>query len=266
MIDTKTESQTRPDSTIAIGFYAVSGFVFVASVAATIHFIRSMSGSMEMAGGWKMSMVWMRMPGQSSLASFEMFALMWLAMMVAMMLPSALPMLSKFRRPVPTTIDSFAGFTTVLVASGYFAVWMGIGTIVYFAGVILADSIMRWSGLSHAMRILSGAALVLAGAFQFSNWKTIGLNHCRDPLACLTSENRVDLGAALSHGLHQGLYCAICCSGLMLALLALGAMNPFVMFAIAVIIALEKLLPNPQPIVRLSGVVAIIGGILIALQ
>jgi len=72
--------------------------VFIGCVAATWYFCRSMSGGMEMPGGWRMSMMWMRMPGQTWAESAAMFLLMWIAMMVAMMLPSALPMLFSFGR------------------------------------------------------------------------------------------------------------------------------------------------------------------------
>src|SRR6266545_7456633 len=66
------------------------GVAFVASVTATVYFCRSMCCEMEMPGGWTMSMMWMRMPGQTWFASALSFLFMWLAMMVALMLPSAL--------------------------------------------------------------------------------------------------------------------------------------------------------------------------------
>src|ERR1017187_772778 len=95
----------------------VCAIAFVASVAATVYFCRSMSGGMDMPGGWTMSMMWMRMPGQSWAAAAAMFLLMWLTMMVAMMLPSALPMLLNFRRSL--TENGNVGAPMMLVASGY---------------------------------------------------------------------------------------------------------------------------------------------------
>src|SRR5215470_17726160 len=73
-------------------FVVVCGVAFIAAVSATIYFNGSMADDMEMPGGWRMSMMWMRMPGQTWAASVASFQLMWLAMMVAMMLPTALPM------------------------------------------------------------------------------------------------------------------------------------------------------------------------------
>src|SRR5271154_4347487 len=79
-------------------FIAVCVLAFVAGVSATAYFCRSMRCEMGMPGGWTMSMMWMRMPGQTWFASALSFLFMWLAMMVAMMMPSALPMFLKARR------------------------------------------------------------------------------------------------------------------------------------------------------------------------
>jgi predicted metal-binding membrane protein len=91
-----------------------SGLVFAVSATATIYFSRSMSGGMEMPDGWTMSMMWMRMPGQTWTASAAMFMLMWLAMMVAMMLPSALPMLLSFRQSLPGNENRNIGAPVIL--------------------------------------------------------------------------------------------------------------------------------------------------------
>src|SRR3989475_7746866 len=79
------------EATLPAEFIAVCVLAFVASVSATVYFCRSMCCEMEMPGGWTMSMMWMRMHGQTWFGSATSFLLMWLAMMVAMMLPSALP-------------------------------------------------------------------------------------------------------------------------------------------------------------------------------
>src|SRR5260370_36777056 len=78
-------------------FIAVCALAFVASVSATVYFCRSMCCEMEMPGGWTMSMMWMRMRGQTWFATVLTFLLMWLGMMVAMMLPCALPAFLKTR-------------------------------------------------------------------------------------------------------------------------------------------------------------------------
>src|SRR5262245_53541729 len=153
-------------------FIAASVVAFVASVSATIYFCRSMCCEMEMPGGWTMSMMWTRMPGQTWAASATNFQLMWLAMMVAMMLPSVLPMfLNTKRAPVPLSV----------VAAGYFTIWLALGVGIYALGVAFAAAAMRWENLSRAVPVLSGAALIAAGTFQFTRWKMTGLLRCRSP-------------------------------------------------------------------------------------
>lgn len=215
-----------------------------------------MSGGMEMPGGWTMSMMWMRMPGQSWAESASLFLLMWLVMMIAMMLPSAFPMLLNCK-----LASGMSRTGVFLAACGYFTVWLIIGSIFYVIGIFWALATMRSSNLSVVTPALTGAVLVLAGIFQFSRWKATGLFHCRDPIDCATNQDGTLAG--WFHGLRQGMYCGICCSGLMVSMMVLGAMNLFVMLLFAAVITIEKLLPNPRYVVRTVGILSIVAGITI---
>src|SRR5262245_59638598 len=106
-------------------FFGVSALVFVASSVVTIVWGASMSAmdGMPMPGGWTMSMAWMRMPDQSWLEAAASFLGMWVVMMVAMMMPSLIPMLSRYRRAVGRAGGPRLGRLTALVGVGYFAVW-----------------------------------------------------------------------------------------------------------------------------------------------
>jgi len=240
-------------------FFVFSGLVFTASAIATIYFSRSMSGGMEMPGGWTMSMMWMRMPGQARAASAAMFMLMWLAMMVAMMLPSALPMLLNFRQSLAGNENRNFGAPVIFAVAGYFMVWLMIGAAVYLAGVMFALAAMRLEWLSRMVPALSGAALMAAGAIQFTAWKMSGLRRCRTS-GCADLPGGDALKAGWCHGLKQGSMCFICCLAPMLALLALGAMNLTVMMLIAATITTEKLVPKPELFVRIFGIAALITG------
>jgi predicted metal-binding membrane protein len=242
------DRRDSPPGTVRL--YIPAAILFVVSLAATIELCRSMAGGMVMPGGWTMSMMWMRMPGQGWPAAIAMFLLMWLAMMVAMMLPSAAPMFLRFR----------PGATAALVAWGYFAVWLLAGLVVYALGAAWALAAMRSAVLSRAAPALGGALLVFAGTLQFSRWKTLGLARCREPLRRGSRASGCTGPEALGEGLRQGLSCVVCCSGPMLALLSLGVMNIVAMLAVAVVIASEKLLPNPRPVVVASGWLGVLAG------
>src|SRR6266516_53679 len=92
-------------------FLGVSALLFAASAAGTIAWCASMSatGEMSMPGGWTMSMAWMRMPGQTWPGAAASFLGMWVVMMVAMMLPSLVPMLLRYRQAVGSTRDGNVG-------------------------------------------------------------------------------------------------------------------------------------------------------------
>src|SRR5262244_4392100 len=106
-------------------FFGVSALVFVAGAALTTLWCASMSAmeEMPMPGGWTMSMAWMRMPGQTWLAAAASFMGMWVLMMVAMMLPSLVPMLSSYRRAVRVRDERRLATLTTVVGAGYIFVW-----------------------------------------------------------------------------------------------------------------------------------------------
>jgi len=252
-------------------FYLAAGALFVLSLAATLEMGLSMAGGMDMPGGWRMSMMWMRMPGQSWAGSAGMFLWMWLAMMAAMMTPSFASKLNQFHRSLVWRRAGHPGLSTGFVALGYFGVWTAIGAGVYALGLPWALAAMRHPALSRLVPLLTGLTLILAGAFQFSPWKNAGLTQCRNLLIYAPyRRRRKDLpvrilktdGAreSFAEGLRQGWSCALCCAGSMAILVALGAMNFYVMLGVAVVIALEKLLPQPRPVVYGVGGLSMVGG------
>jgi predicted metal-binding membrane protein len=235
---------------------APAALLFAVSLAATIWFSRSMSATMPMPGGWTMSMVWMRMPGQDWWGAAAMFLAMWLAMMVAMMLPSALPMFRRSRSPL-------------LFGTGYFTLWTALGVPVYLLGAAGAAASMRWSWISRMFPLLAGSTVLLAGLHQLTSRKMAALGHCRvpppgeDPSRCAAESDSGGRARAVRAGLRCGASCAACCSGYMLILLVTGMMSLATMSVLAVLIALEKLAPRPERVVRLSGFGAILAGVVI---
>src|SRR6266700_3513590 len=143
----KPESSRRAASERASehALLGISALLFAVSAAVTIAWCTSMSemGGMPMPGGWTMSMAWMRMPGQTWPGAAASFLGMWIVMMMAMMLPSLVPMLWRFRQAVGRTGETRLARLTVLVGIGYFFVWTVFGMTVFPLGVALATVEMQ---------------------------------------------------------------------------------------------------------------------------
>ncbi|HEX4793370.1 MAG TPA: DUF2182 domain-containing protein [Humisphaera sp.] len=241
--------------------YFCALIVFVISAALTVYLCRSMGDGMEMAGGWTMSMMWMTMPGQTQVAAAGMFLLMWLAMMVAMMLPSAMPTIVVYRRLALFRREPRAKVATLALACGYFFVWICFGAAAYALGMCAASAAMKWERVSRLARPVGGSALMLCGIFQLSPWKQSCLRHCRDPMSLAASHAGSGVGGAWKLGLHHGLFCTFCCWGLMVIQLVLGIMSLTAMIVVGLVITLEKLLPVGPWVARAAGAAATIGGI-----
>lgn len=247
----KNQSNSLEVARLPTPFIGLCIVAFVVAVSATIYFNRSMADDMQMPGGWRMSMMWMRMPGQTWSLSALTFLLMWLAMMVAMMMPSALFMFLKTRR---------RWLSLCYMSSGYFAIWFIAGFGIYVLGVKINEAAMHSEDLSRAVPLLSGASLIAAGVVQFTRWKMTQLLRCRSPFGCNSPCPQDETSFRL--GCRQGVDCCACCSALMTTQLVLGVMNPLVMVVVAIVIAAEKVLPRPDITARLGGVAAIAAGII----
>ena len=240
-------------------FLGVSALLFAASAAGTIAWCGSMSamGGMEMPGGWTMSMAWMRMPGQTWPEAAASFLGMWVVMMVAMMLPSLVPMLWRYRQAVVAT---HLGPLTALVGAGYFFVWTVSGVAVFPLGVALAAVEMQQPSLARALPIGAGVVVLMAGLLQFTAWKARHLACCREA----PGRGRTlpaDAGTAWRHGLHLGLHCSYCCAGLVAILLLIGAMDLRAMAAVTGAITVERLAPAGERVARATGAVIIGAGL-----
>lgn len=240
--------------------------LFAASAFVTLYFVQAMPGGMHMAGGWTMSMMWMRMPGQGWLSTSLLFATMWLAMMVAMMLPSALPMFLIYEKTARFRGDRRVGLATWFLGAGYFGSWLIFGLVAYACGVGIARVAMASDTISRAIPISGGVSLIGAGAYQLTSLKGACLKHCRDPLTLMTDHMGKGWRGATVLGAHHGVFCAACCWSLMLIQLVVGVMNLPAMIIIAAVIAAEKLLPIGVQVAKGVGILSIAAGALVAVQ
>jgi predicted metal-binding membrane protein len=243
-------------------FFGVSALLFAASAAGTIVWCASMSamGEMPMPGDWTMSMAWMRMPGQTWPGAAASFLGMWVVMMVAMMLPSLVPMLWRYRQAVDRTAETRLGRLTTLVGVGYFFVWTVFGLAAFSLGVALASAEMQQPALARAVPITIGMVVVLAGWLQFTARKLRHLACCREaPGRGRTLPGAA--GTAWRYGLRLGLHCSQCCIGLIAILLVIGFMDLRAMAVVAAAITVERLAPAGERVAQVTGGIVVGAGL-----
>lgn len=205
-----------------------------------------------------MSMAWMKMPGQTWAAASSEFFKLWIVMMVAMMLPSLVPMLLHYRRAIRAQTDISAGPLTTATAVGYFFVWAVIGAVIYPVGVFLSTAEMRSPTLQRFVPAAIGLVLLLAGALQLTPWKLRRLTRCRNAMLC--DQGRSSTLTAWRHGLHLGVDCSLCCIGFMIALTVTDLMSLTYMAAAALAITAERFALKPQRMARMVGTVMVVAG------
>jgi predicted metal-binding membrane protein len=239
-------------------FFGISALLFAASATGTILWCGSMStmGGMPMAGGWMMSMLWMRMPGESWPGAGAAFLAMWTMMMVAMMLPSLVPALWRFIAATGGMSRTRAGGLATLTGAGYFSVWIVLGAAVFLLGNWIAALEMQRPELASAVPILVGAVVLTAGALQFTAWKAHHLALCRQ-LPCASEA----AATALLRGVRLGLHCSQSSGGLTAILLVLGMMDLRVMAAVTAAITVERIAPAAQRVAQALGAVAVGAGL-----
>jgi predicted metal-binding membrane protein len=185
---------------------------------------------------------------------------MWIVMMVAMMLPSLVPTLWRYREAV--TDETRLAQLTAIVAVGYFFVWALFGAIAFPLGVAVAAVEMREPALAGAVPIAAGVVVVLAGILQLTPWKARQLACCRQSPE-LDRTSPTGAGTAWRHGLRSGLRCIYCCAGLTTILLILGVMDLRAMAIVTAAITAERLAPAGERVARIIGVIAVGAGLLL---
>ena len=243
-------------------FCGASVLLFAASAAVTIVWCTSMSamGEMPMPGDWTMSMAWMRMPGQTWPGAAASFLGMWVVMMVAMMLPSLVPTLRRYREAVGRTGETRLGRLTALVGAGYFFVWTTVGIAAFPLGVALAAITMRQPALARTVPIAVGVVVLIAGSLQFTAWKARQLACCREAPA-RAGTLPADAGTAWRLGVRLGLHCGHCCANLMAILLVIGVMDLRAMAVVTAAVTVERLAPAGERVARAIGAVVVGAGL-----
>jgi predicted metal-binding membrane protein len=197
----------------------------------------------------------MAMPSTWSAAYLGPAFAMWALMMVAMMLPSAAPMILLHARVAGHRGRRAGWLESLLFALAYVAVWTG-----FAAAAALAQAALIAAGLLHAVALSTGdaglaaALLAAAGVYQFSEAKRACLHQCRSPLSFILRSWRPGLSGAMRLGFRHGLYCLGCCWLLMVLLFVGGVMNLAWIAALATLFIAEKYAPRRWRLSRLVGI------------
>jgi len=196
---------------------------------------------------------------------------MWWLMMIAMMLPSAAPMVllhaAVTRRGLALADDTgrnapsrrLLSATTAFIG-GYLIMW---GTFSLVA-VVAQWALERGAGFSAMMspsNFLGSRLLLAAGLWQLTPLKTVCLGHCRSPISFLSAHWRPGVGGAFRMGTEHGVFCLGCCWFLMALLFYGGVMNLLWIIGLALFVLVEKMLPSGMAFGRVTGLLLIAWGV-----
>ena len=192
------------------------------------------------------------------------FIALWAAMMVAIMFPTAAPMILTFSKVQASRRQKGQAFVpTWLFVGSYLVLWSATGVVAYGVAVLgnkLADRSM-WL-MDNAARI-GGVALVVAGLYQLSPLKRTCLSKCRTPMSFILGSWRDGHRGAVRMGLEHGFYCLGCCWLLFVILFPLGMMNVAAMALITVLIFAEKSLAIGPTVARVAAAGLVVYGFLV---
>jgi predicted metal-binding membrane protein len=194
-------------------------------------------------------------------AQASLFATGWVLMIVAMMLPSSVPLVMTFgalvrRRRRPAALVG-------LLVAGYLAVWIafGLAAWVFDRGIHAAVDALPW--LAARPELILGATLLGAGLWQFSPLRDRCLDECRSPMGFVMNRWRgvSEARESFAMGIAHGAFCVGCCWSLMLVMFGVGLANVSAMLALGGLTAIEKNLPSGRRLTRPLGVVLVLAAV-----
>jgi predicted metal-binding membrane protein len=183
---------------------------------------------------------------------------MWAVMMVAMMLPSAAPMILTFAAVARNRRRAERPYVPVAVfAAGYGAIWCFFSVIAAVGQWLLHRQALLSPTMVSSSAMLGGVLLLAAGVFQFTSLKRTCLSHCQTPLQFIMTRWREGRRGAFRMGIEHGAFCAGCCWALMALLFVLGVMNILWIAALTMLVAIEKMLPRATWLSTATGVLLV---------
>jgi predicted metal-binding membrane protein len=178
---------------------------------------------------------------------------MWSIMCIAMMFPSALPMVFSFSKVTRQLSSHSPSIPVAIFLLTYLGVWAAFGV---FAGT--TEWLLDQHGFVHSGKLqnrnAAGFLLILVGLYQWSSFKNFCLSKCKSPLGFLLEHYRSGCSGALRVGVAHAIFCLGCCWAVMLLGWVGGAMNLFWMLAITILVSAEKLLGIGHRLARASAI------------
>jgi len=191
---------------------------------------------------------------------FGLFA-MWAIMMVAMMLPSAAPMILLVLAVYRRRGNSQARIAALMFVAGYVLAWTAFSAAAAGLQMILHKTTLMTADMRFSSAALSGTILVIAGIYQWLPIKNMCLSQCQSPLGFLSTRWREGARGGLAMGLDHGLFCVGCCWLLMAVLFVVGVMNLLWVALLAAFILVEKLAARGALLGRAAGLAAAVWGV-----
>ncbi len=191
---------------------------------------------------------------------FATFA-MWAVMMIAMMIPSASPMILAFAgMSRARRAQSCPSLPTGVFVLGYAVVWTSFSALATVTEAALHSAALLSTMAVSTSAVFGGVLLVAAGVFQWTPIKSACLRHCRSPLGFILTEWREGTWGAFVMGIRHGAFCVGCCWLLMGLLFLAGVMNLWWVAAIAAFVLIEKITPAGAWVARTAGLLLMLWG------
>jgi predicted metal-binding membrane protein len=195
--------------------------------------------------------------GEITASGVTLLAGMWVAMTLAMMIPSAAPMILTYAEIADTAArKGHAIVSPFVLTAGYAAVWLGFAVAI--AIVQAAAGQLAGGGNPALSRIVAGLIFSGAGLYQFSALKQACLRQCRHPFQFFFTNWKTTARGVLGLGIRQGLFCLGCCWAAMTVMAAFGVMNIVWMVMLGIVMIVEKLAAGRWPSYAIGiGLIAI---------
>ena len=175
----------RDRALVIVGLAVVIACAWAYLVRASL----DMYGRMDGAAAWMMESTW-------DARYIVLIFCMWAVMMVAMMLPSALPTILIFHKGLRNDAQPrSASQRAFAFAAGYLLAWLGFSVAATLLQWALAEVALLSPMMVSASPWLGGAILLVAGVYQWTRLKSACLRHCRSPLTIIGDSNATSASA-----------------------------------------------------------------------